>query len=424
MRRTLTIAAILIVILGVAVGIYFFFFANRAPTLTVGGGAVNNPFGGVGDGSGAAATGNDIGTSETQGMEQTAVAAQPAPRLVEIAAGPIAEGVAMVRVVIPAVYAAATGSSTVPTVVTATSTDTEIRYIERASGNVYAYRIHANTLTRISNRTIPGVQEASWLADGSLAYTRYVTTDADGTMHAEGYALPANGIGGFALPRDLAQVSAAGSSTLFTLASGDNGSVGTISKADGTGGATAFSSALSQITAFFSSGGLFAMTKPSASAGGYAFSIDGKGNFTRAVGPLNALSIMPNHAGTKLLVSYLDRGTLKLASYDLAAKQLTALPVATLAEKCVWAADDLSAYCAVPVSLPSGTLPDDWYQGATFFTDRLWKVDFDSRVAELVTNLPTLAKTDIDAVSLTLDPTEDAISFINKRDGSLWSYDL
>jgi hypothetical protein len=425
MRRILTIIAVLIVILGIAAGIYFFFFANKGASLTVGGSAVQNPFGGVGSGT-STNTGVDTGTSGEADFTDTgttAVAAQPAPRLVEISAGPVADGMAAVRVAVPPpAVVDASGSSTAP--LSGTTTDTEIRYIERASGNVYAYRVHGNVLTRISNRTIPGVQDASWLADGSMAYVRYITTDADGTMHVEGYALPSTGVGGFALPRDLAQATAAGSSTLFTLAAGTNGSIGTLAKADGTGGSTAFSSLLGQITAFYSKGGLFAMTKPSASVAGYAFSVDGSGSFVRALGPLNALSILPNHAGTKLLVSYLDGGTLRLASYDLASKQLTALPVSTLAEKCAWTADDLSAYCGVPVSLPSGKLPDDWYQGAVSFSDRIWKIDFDSRVAELVANLPTLAKTDIDAVSLTLDPTEDVLSFVNKRDGSLWSYDL
>lgn len=425
MRRTLTLIAIVIVILGLIIGVYFFFFANKGPSLTVGGSAVENPFGGVGSGT---STNTGVGTGSSGETDftdtgATAVAAQPAPRLVEISTGPVADGTADVRVVVPPQGTVdADDSSTAPTA--GTTTDTEIRYIERSSGNVYAYRVHANTLTRISNRTVPGVQDASWLADGSMAYARYVTTDADGTMHVEGYALPSTGVGGFALPRDLAQAFAAGSSTLFTLAAGTNGSIGTLAKADGTGGHTAFSSLLSQITAFYSKAGLFAMTRPSASVGGYAFSVDGSGSFVRTLGPLNALSILPNHAGTKLLVSYLDAGTLRLASYDLASKQLTALPVSTLAEKCAWTADDLSAYCGVPVSLPSGTLPDDWYQGAVSFSDRIWKIDFDSRVAELIANLPTLAKTDIDATSLALDPTEDVLTFINKRDGSLWSYDL
>jgi hypothetical protein len=420
MRRTLTIVAVVVVVLGIAAGIYYFFFAKGA-SLEVGDTPVTNPFGGVGDGTGGATGGSPAGISTTT-EEETAVAATPAPRLVEIAKGPVADGMAMVRITVPAVYGPPTGSSTVPTVVTATSTDTEVRYIDRASGNVYAYQIRADKLTRTSNRTAPGIQEASWLADGSLAYARSVVTDADGTAHAETYALPANGIGGFALPRDLAQAFAAEGSSLLALASGVNGSVATVSKTDGTAGKTAFSTPLGQITAFAAKSGYFAETNPSAAAAGYAFSAGTA--FTRLLGPLPGLSILPNHAGTKLIVSYLDGSALRLASYDLASRELTALPVSTLAEKCAWTADDASAYCAVPVALPSGTLPDDWYQGAVSFTDRIWKIDFSSRVAELTLNLPTAAKTDIDAVSLTLDQDTDALSFVNKLDGSLWSYDL
>jgi hypothetical protein len=412
MRRALTIAAIVIVLLGLAIGGYFWWEGRQAASLTVGTGTVNNPFGDTG--TGAAGGGADTGSSTTQNAIGSPV--QTGSHLTEVAAGPAAAGLSMARVVIPA--ASSTGTTSVST------TDTELRYVERKSGNIYAYRVHSGALTRLSNRTIPGAAEASWLADGSVAFLRFVTIDAGGNQTVNTYALPASGTGGYALAQNLAQATAVGSSSVLTLVSGANGTTATLASASGSSQKTAFTTPLSQIKSFYTKAGIVSETLPSALMPGYAFTLDKNGNFVRVAGPLNGLSILPNHAGTAALVSYLDGSTLKLAELTFATQALTPLPVSTLAEKCVWTADDSSAYCGVPVALPSGTLPDDWYQGAVSFQDRIWQIDFDGRVAELVANLPALAKEPIDATSLTIDPSGDALGFVNRQDGSVWVYDL
>ncbi len=108
---------------------------------------------------------------------------------------------------------------------------------------------------------------------------------------------------------------------------------------------------------------------------------------------------------------------------DMSVHAATVLPLATLAQKCAWTPDSRAVYCAVPSSL-SGTLPDDWYQGAVSFSDRIWKIDLTTRVATLVVDPAQVANTKIDAVALTLDSQADVLVFMNKIDGSLWSYDL
>lgn len=411
MRRILTIVAIVIVLVGLVVGAYFWWEGHQAASLTVGNGSVNNPFGETGTN-----VGTDTSTSTATLTNAIGSAVQVAPRLVEVAPGPVASGIAMLRVTLPA--ATSTGTSTPPTV------DTEVRYVERQSGNIYSYDVHSGVSTRLSNRTIPGASQASWLADGSVAFLRFITTDSSQSQSVNTYALPASGVGGYALAQNLTQVTAVGSTSLLTLVSGANGTTATLASASGANQKTALSTPLSQIRAFPTSAGIVAETPPAASMPGYAFIADKSGNLVRLAGPLSGLSVLPNHAGTAALVSYLDGKTLKLAELDFSTHQLLALPVATLADKCVWAPDDLSAYCGVPVALPSATLPDDWYQGAVSFSDRLWKIDFGQRVAELLANLPGLTTTSIDATSLTIDPSQDAVGFVNKSDGSLWVYDL
>jgi hypothetical protein len=287
---------------------------------------------------------------------------------------------------------------------------------------VYSYHWDERILTRLSNKTLPGIQRAAWLPNGSMAFAQYLSRDDAGTEHVETYALPAGGEGGYFLERDLDQV-AVSTTSVFSLLSTGSGSTGTTAKPDGSGAKTVFSSVLSSITAGFAGKGFIAYTKPSGSVPGYGFTVDGVGAFTRVLGPLNGLSMLASPSGTSILYSYTDRGALRLAVLDAGTHEITALPIATLVEKCVWTANGRSVYCAVPKTL-SGTLPDDWYQGAVSFSDRIWQIDLDSRVVTQVVDPSAVASKNIDMQGLTLDPRSDVLVFMNKKDGSLYAYDL
>lgn len=101
------------------------------------------------------------------------------------------------------------------------------------------------------------------------------------------------------------------------------------------------------------------------------------------------------------------------------------LPVATIADKCAWTADDSAIYCGIPVNPPSDySYPDDWYQGVVHFSDRIWKINVADRYAQLVLDFPNETKDSLDAEALAIDPMNTELVFINKNDGSLWSYSL
>jgi hypothetical protein len=108
---------------------------------------------------------------------------------------------------------------------------------------------------------------------------------------------------------------------------------------------------------------------------------------------------------------------------DVATRTTTALPLATISDKCTWSADGRSAYCAVPTNL-HGNLPDDWYQGAVTFTDRIWKIDLAQRIATLVIDPSQIGKVNVDAVNIAVDPSEDILTFTDKHTGALYAYDL
>ncbi|HEX5774840.1 MAG TPA: hypothetical protein VFY28_02675, partial [Candidatus Paceibacterota bacterium] len=121
--------------------------------------------------------------------------------------------------------------------------------------------------------------------------------------------------------------------------------------------------------------------------------------------------------------SYVDRSRLYMQALDAGNRTSISLPLVTLVEKCAWNKEGSAVFCAVPTAI-GGALPDEWYQGAHAFTDRLWRIDLADRVATLVFDPRELADEPMDMEALTLDSASDVIVFMNRLDGSLWSYDL
>lgn len=317
-RRILIIVASIIVVLGLLVGAYFLFFNN--PTLSVG--VPSNPFGSSDDRTPTELLGPD-------GQPIQGAGTVVAPRLIRISDAPVGKGA--VALYIPPVPAMA--SSTEP----GTPADTEVRFIERQSGNIFAFRVHDRVLTRISNRTLPGIQEAVWTTDGARAFVRYLTRATDGTEHVDTYMLPADGGEGYFLEQDLEQVTVRATSTVFSLLPSTSGSIGSLSAPDGTNVRTLFTSTLSRLRAGFSGANIVATTKASSGLDGYSFLVNSAdGSFTRILGPLRGLATLPNREGTSVLYSYVDANRTYLQILDLATRNAVALPLVTLAEKCVW----------------------------------------------------------------------------------------
>lgn len=401
MRRTLIIAAIVIVLVGVGAGIYFYFFAST-PGVSVGPTPGGLP---------AAGEGGPFGTEgETAGAPASSTSA-PVPvsaRLVKISAGPVALGEAVINT-------KGVNASSTP--------ETEVRFIDRRSGNVFSYKVSTGALTRISNKTVPGIESASWLPDASVAFVRYLSGTDLSTVNT--YALPANGANGFFLQQNLSGIAVA-STSVFTLSSGVNGSVASLSRTDGSRPSTLFTTALSALrVAFAGRNQYLAFTKPSATLPGSAFLVDSAGRFSRIAGPKNGLVALPSPLGTWVLVSSVADEELLMELVHAGTGESLRLPVATIADKCVWAADDSAVYCGIPQSpLLGQNYPDDWYQGAVSFDDRIWKIQVSGRYAQMVLDFPAETKLSLDAESLAIDPAGTVLVFVNKNDGSFWSYQL
>lgn len=54
-----------------------------------------------------------------------------------------------------------------------------VRFIEKESGHVFDYDIETNSLTKISNQTMPGISDVVWSSDGSSFIVRYYNNEED-----------------------------------------------------------------------------------------------------------------------------------------------------------------------------------------------------------------------------------------------------
>jgi hypothetical protein len=270
---------------------------------------------------------------------------------------------------------------------------------------------------------VPGIQSADWLPDASLAFVRYLSGSDFSTINT--YALPANGSGGFFLPLNLAGVSVSTTSVL-TLASGVNGSVASVASSDGTHATQVFATPLTSIRASFAGKGQYLVfTKPNVTLPGAAFFVSSKGSFSKVAGPLNGLVAKASPSGKWVIISYTSSDSMKTYLVNPTAGQYIPLPIATIADKCVWTADESAVYCGVPVDPPTGfNYPDDWYQGAVSFSDRIWKIQVSGRYAQFVLDFNKEVDAPLDAEALAIDPQATTLVFINKNDDSLWSYSL
>lgn len=402
MRRALIIIAIILVLLGIGVATYFLFFARTAGIVVAPTGSVSLPVAGQQEVP-------DIGIVNTSSTTPVIAPVPVSARLVKISAGPVVLGEVLVD--IPAKNASS-------------SPGVAINYIERESGNVFSYLTNTKTITRTSNKTIPGIQSASWLPNASLAFVRYLSGTDFSTINT--YALPANGVGGFFLPQNLADI-AVSSTSVLTLTSGVNGSVASLERTDGTHAISIFSTPLSALRVSFAGKNQYlAYTKPSATLPGYAFLVSGTGRFSPVVGPQNGLVALASPSGKWVLVSYTLVNAMQMTLINTVTGETFPLPVATIADKCAWMADDSVIYCGIPMNPPANiAYPDDWYQGAVHFSDRIWKIQVSGRYAQLVLDFPKETNDDsLDAEAMAINSFGTVLSFVNKNDGSLWGYSL
>ena len=208
---------------------------------------------------------------------------------------------------------------------------------------------------------------------------------------------------------------------VFFLIPTIGGVAGIISNIDGSNQHTVWNSPLTEWRPQWVNGTTIAMTTlASREADGYLYFLDTKtGNFQKVLGPTRGLTTLVSPDGKTVMVSQSTDSGITTGFYNTTTGVYRNSDLVTLPEKCFWSSNTVVT-CGIPQTIPSGVYPDDWYQGTQSFSDNLWSIDTVSGATTDILN-PSQS---FDMIHIRTSPDGNYAYFINKTDGTLWSYRL
>ncbi|MDP1625371.1 MAG: hypothetical protein Q8L64_06465 [bacterium] len=317
------------------------------------------------------------------------------------------------------------------TFVSSSSKAVSVRFVDRATGHIYESPVFETGEQKISNVTIPQIYEALWSSNGREVIMRYLK---DGTSIQSFYGVLSTvtsttststpPLEGYFLPASISEIAVAAGKILY-LDPTTTGGVLIETNVNGLGKRVALSSDISGwLISRNGAKSAFLSTKPSGVVYGYGYILDvATGTFTNAMSSILGLNGNINPSSSHVFMSGAQGGGIASASFDTTSRNTLALSVATLADKCAWANTEANIiYCAVPIVVPAGTYPDDWYQGSVSFSDSLWKIDVKTGDTGFILDPQFDALEEMDMFRLSVSNDDSHIIFTNKKDMSLWLY--
>ncbi len=139
-----------------------------------------------------------------------------------------------------------------------------------------------------------------------------------------------------------------------------------------------------------------------------------------SINALFGLETLWSPSGDSFIYSYVDSGgqNPKLAVYKNGVSKNIS-NISTIVDKCAWAKDSISVYCAIPQSWPSGViLPDDYYKSVFLTADELWKINTETGEKNLISPIM------VDVLSLDASVDDNSLIFILKNNNFLYKLDI
>jgi hypothetical protein len=306
-----------------------------------------------------------------------------------------------------------------------------IEFMDRATGHIYETSSSTLDIIKLSNTTVPKIQEALFstkesvlvrdlMDDSDIIRTRFgiqkLTTATSTDMTLMLQDLPLN-ITNVAISPNKSKI-------FYTQKISPTG---VIANFDGKSNVIAFDSPYKEwLLQWPSERTITITTKPSAFADGFAYKIDVNTKaMQKLIGGIRGLTTLLSPSGEMLAYNNSEQGSPNLYAMNMQTKDISNLYFRTLPEKCIWSQREKDVlYCAVPEDVAIGDYPDVWYQGRIFFNDSLWKINTRTSETRLIANLNRLSGQSIDVINPVLSPSEDYIMFSNKSDLSLWGLRL
>lgn len=315
-----------------------------------------------------------------------------------------------------------------------------IRYTDRATGHVSETKTDSLSVEKISNTTIPKVYEAYYTFGGDGFLARLLDDDGEtiktyfvslvkntGTSTDPANILSPKESSISFLPNNLREVSLSPDRlSLLSLSYGGSGGVIEAGSVTGKNKKTVYNGELREwLIEWVDAGRAILTTKPSGYVVGYSYFLNMvSGGFDKITGGILGLTI---HAAPNTQFILVGEGgnTQNLSVYSTKDRSLRVTGLKTLPEKCTFAKKEKNtAYCLVPFILPEGVYPDSWYKGDISFSDTLWKINLENGETKLVANFRYPYNQEIDGVSPEVASNDAYITFINKKDLTLWGYTI
>ena len=316
-----------------------------------------------------------------------------------------------------------------------TETVLALRYVDRASGNIYQTFVDTIEERKFSTTIIPQVYEALFGNNGNSVIMRYLKEDGQtietfiGTLPKEilgGDTTASYDITGTFLPENIRDlVLSPDTKNLFYLFESGGGIIGSMLNFTTNKKTQAFDSLFTEwLSQWPNDKTITLTTKPSYLAPGYMYTKNPSAkNLTQVLNNIIGLTTLASPDGKMVLYA---NNNLSLNLYYRDTRKTEPVGVKTLPEKCFWENTNTTIYCFVPKIIEnSNQYPDVWYQGEESFSDQIWEIDTETGNATMLIDPAAISGgEEIDGIDLSTDKERNYLFFVNKKDSHLWSFNL
>ena len=296
------------------------------------------------------------------------------------------------------------------------SSTSTVRYIEKATGNVYEYSYFTKTSQKITNTTIPKIYDSYWVNKDTFI-ARYLSSDNTTIKSFIGSIVNPGEAGTVSttfLANNITSITIAGGEIYF-IAKSFPGESGFIYNTRNNKTTQIFTTDISELTALWHDNKPFVYTNPSNNVSGTLFKVT-NGNLIEVLS--NVVGLSASSIGDELLISSFSSRN-STFGYNLSTNELEGYKSILVPEKCTYINNDL--YCAV--ASVQGNFPDNWYIGKSTFNDNFYRIVQDQgrlQIYDFSKDIPN----GIDVINISNSPDGEQVLFTNKKDDTLWSLNI
>ena len=391
LKKILIILVIILILALIAFLVYNFFFKKPSGETPAGGGGL--PAGG-GGGTGGTGAGGEGGEGEIT----------PGPEL--------------------KIKAISTEKVLAPTL---SADKTKAIFYSQDNGNVWQVSFDGTGLTRMSSTVLDNLAQIIWSPDKKKVISIYKDEEENVSKYSYNYDTgKATSLGAYT--GEIAWSS--DSNKIAYQYTNDLANQNNIStaNADGTNWKNILDTRLKNLNIDWVGSQIAFWEKPSGLAPGSLFLLNPLNkSLDKILSNIYGFSLKWSPIGNKILYSKTNNQGKNIGLYAALkdGSGETGAGISTFAEKCVWASDNRTIFCAIPKSISADyILPDDFYKGVFVSDDDFVKINLDTN--EKTNLLEDWERGDgtYDATNLFLSPLEDYLFFVNKLDGLLYSIEL